>query len=56
MKKRRGFLASDETIIFNLKNKSYLWACREIKNGELIEIQVTKGRGIGECLTFLEKK
>jgi len=39
IKKKRGFIAADETIVFNLKKKAYLWAAR----------------GIGECLIFLEK-
>ena len=43
------------TIVFNLTKKAYLWAAREVKSGEVIALQVTRGRGIGECLKFLEK-
>jgi len=42
--KRRGFIAADETIIiFNLTKKAYLWAAREVKSGEVIALQVTRG-------------
>ena len=53
--KKRGFIAADETVIFNLTKKAYLWVAREVKSGEVIALQVTRGRGIGECLRFLEK-
>ena len=53
--KNRGFIAADETVIFNFAKKAYLWAAREVKSGEVIALQVTRGRGIGECLRFLEK-
>jgi transposase-like protein len=36
IKKKRGFIAADETIVFNLKKKAYLLAAREIKNKEII--------------------
>jgi transposase-like protein len=53
--KKRGFIAADETIIFNFAKKAYLWAAREVKSSEVIALQVTRGRGVGECLKFLEK-
>ena len=34
--KKRGFIATDETIIFNFAKKAYLWAAREVKSGEVI--------------------
>ncbi|MGC8934825.1 MAG: hypothetical protein ACP5LN_06705 [Thermoproteota archaeon] len=55
IKKKRGFIAADETVVFNLAKKAYLWAAREVKTGEIVALQVTRGRGIGECLRFLEK-
>lgn len=55
IKKKRGSIAADEIVIFNLAKKAYLWAAREIKSKEIIALHVTRGRGIGECLTFLEK-
>jgi transposase-like protein len=44
-----------KTIVFNLKKKAYLWVAREIKSKEIVALHVTKGRRIGECLSFLEK-
>jgi transposase-like protein len=41
--KNRGFIAADETIIFNFAKKAYLWAAREVKSGEVIALQVTRG-------------
>jgi len=38
IKKKRGFIAADETIIFNLTKKAYLWAAREIKFKEIIAL------------------
>jgi len=28
---------------------------REVKSGEVISVQVSRGRGLGECLRFLVK-
>jgi transposase-like protein len=36
--KRRGFIAADETVIFNFAKKAYLWAAREV-----VALQVTRG-------------
>jgi len=36
--KRRGFIATDETIIFNLTKKAYLWVAREVKSREVIAL------------------
>jgi len=52
---RRGFIAVDETVIFNLSGRAYLWAAREVRSGEVVAVQVSRGRGLGECLRFLEK-
>ena len=52
---RRGFIAVYETVIFNLSGRAYLWVTRDIKNGEVVSLQVSRGRGLGECLRFLEK-
>jgi len=48
---RKWFLKAGE-IISNNKIKK---RAREIKFKEIIALHVSKGRGIGECLTFLEK-
>ena len=47
---RRGFIAVDETVVSNLGGRAYLWAARDVKNGEVVSIQVSRGRGLGECL------
>ena len=52
---RRGFIVADETVIYDLAGKAYLWAAREVRSGEVVAVQVTKGRGVGECLRFLER-
>ena len=52
---RRGFIAADETVIYDLAGKAYLWAAREVRSGEVVAVQVTRGRGVGECLRFLER-
>ncbi|MGB9895380.1 MAG: IS66 family transposase, partial [Thermoproteota archaeon] len=44
IKKKRGFIAADETVVFNLAKKAYLWAAREVKTGEIVALQVTRGR------------
>jgi len=28
--KNRGFIAVDETVVFNLSGRAYLWAAREV--------------------------
>jgi hypothetical protein len=45
IKKKRGFIAADEIIVFNLKKKAYLWVAREIKSKEIIALHVSKGHG-----------
>jgi len=52
--RKRGFIAEDETIVFNLTRKAYLWAAREVEIGGVIVIHISRG-GVGECLTFLEE-
>ena len=52
---RRVFIAVDETVVSNLGGRAYLWAARDVKNGEVVSLQVSRGRGLGECLRFLEK-
>jgi hypothetical protein len=49
------FIAVDETVIFNLSGRAYLWAAREVRSGEVVAVQCPRGRGLGECLRFLEK-
>ena len=45
----------DEAVVFNLSGRAYLWAAREVGSGEVISLQVSRGRGLGECLRFLER-
>jgi transposase-like protein len=54
IKHRRGFIAIDETVVWNLVKRAYLWAAREIRSGDVVAIQVSRGRGIAECLRFME--
>ncbi|MEM3095802.1 MAG: DDE-type integrase/transposase/recombinase, partial [Nitrososphaerota archaeon] len=51
---RRGPIAVDETVIRNLVRRAYLWAAREVGTGEVMVVQVSRGRGIDECIRFLE--
>jgi len=51
----RRFIAVDETVVFNLSGRAYLWAAREVRSGDVVAVQVSRGRGLGECLRFLEK-
>lgn len=44
---KRGLIAADETVVFNLAKKAYLWAAREVRSGEMVALQVSRGRGIG---------
>jgi len=53
-RRRRGPIAVDETVICNLVRRAYLWAAREVGRGEVFAIQVSRGRGIGECTRFME--
>ncbi|MEM4315418.1 MAG: hypothetical protein QXT66_03650, partial [Nitrososphaerota archaeon] len=53
-RRRRGPIAVDETVIRNLVRRAYLWAAREVGTGEVMSVQVSRGRGIGECLRFME--
>jgi len=46
-RRRRGYLAVDERVIHSLAKKAYLWAAREIGSGEIIAVQVSRGRGDG---------
>jgi len=52
-----GFLgiAVGETVVSNLAGRAYLWAARDVENGEVMSLQVSRDRGLGECLRFLEK-
>ncbi|MEM4183732.1 MAG: DDE-type integrase/transposase/recombinase [Candidatus Caldarchaeum sp.] len=49
MYSRRGPIAVDETVIHNLVRRAYLWAAREV-----MAVQVSRVRGIAECIRFLE--
>ena len=42
-------------MVYDLAGKAYLWAAREVRSGEVVAIQVTRGRGVGECLRSLER-
>ncbi|MEM0500111.1 MAG: transposase, partial [Candidatus Korarchaeota archaeon] len=53
-RRRRGPIAVDETVIRNLVRRAYLWAAREVGTGEVMAVQVSRGRGIAECIRFLE--
>jgi len=53
-KRRRGFIAADETVVWNLVRRAYVWAAREIRTGDVVAVQVSRGRGIGDCLRFME--
>ncbi|MEM2017444.1 MAG: transposase, partial [Nitrososphaerota archaeon] len=53
-RRRRGFIAVDETVIYNLARRAYLWAAREVRTKEVIAIHVSRGRGLGECIKFIE--
>jgi hypothetical protein len=52
---RRGFIAVDGTVVSNLAGRAYLWAAREVRIGEVVSLQVSRGVGLGECLRFLER-
>jgi len=52
---RRGFIAVDETVVSNSAGRAYLWAAREVRSGDVVAVQVSRGRGLGECLRLLEK-
>ncbi|MEM3095544.1 MAG: DDE-type integrase/transposase/recombinase [Nitrososphaerota archaeon] len=41
-------------MICNLVRRAYLWVAREVGTGEVMAVQVSRGRGIGECLRFME--
>ncbi|MEM2237422.1 MAG: transposase [Candidatus Caldarchaeum sp.] len=47
-RRRLGPIAVDETVIRNLVRRAYVWAAREVGGGEVLAIQVSRGRGIGE--------
>ena len=38
--------------MWNFVNRAYLWAAK--KSGDVVAIQVSRGRGVGECLRFME--
>ena len=53
IKRKIGYIAIDETVVWNLVKRAYLWAAREIRSGDVVAIQVSRGRGIAECLRFM---
>lgn len=53
-RRKRGFIALDETFIYDLSKRVYLWAAREVKTKEVIAVKVSKGGGLGEFMRFLE--
>jgi len=48
---RRGFIAINDTVVWNLVKRAYLWAAREIRSGDVVAIRVSRGRGIAECFS-----
>ncbi|MEM3097043.1 MAG: hypothetical protein QXV62_08635 [Nitrososphaerota archaeon] len=44
----------DETVVWNLAGRAYLWAAREVRTREVLAIQVSRGRGLGECMGLME--
>lgn len=42
-------------MIRSLAGRAHLWAAREIRTGEVMAVQASRGRGIGECIRFLER-
>ena len=41
-----GFLgiAVNEAVVFNLSGRAYLWAAREVRSGDVVAVQVSRGR------------
>jgi transposase-like protein len=44
IKRKRCYIAIDETVVWNLVKRSYLWAAK--KSGDIVAIQVSRGRGV----------
>jgi len=39
IRRRRGYIAIDETVVWNLVKRAYLWVAREIRSGDVVAIQ-----------------
>jgi predicted DNA repair protein MutK len=44
IKKKTDFIASDETVVFNLAKKAYLRTTREVRTEEIVALRVTRGQ------------